>query len=220
MKLFIPVVFAICLLFTATRSSADTMWVFDGATFEDGGSVSGSFTISSDSGQVLSYDFHTSGGSALPLGAEYSSVANTSCFGLNCAVYSGFGNGFTELTFQSQHDPCSGTCVLIDHDLYVTFHTGGFGGGLPDVGIGGSPVTTFLCSDEMPCFAYDGPGDLLHTGGETGEGGTRAFDPAAIIGSFAGPVAPVPEPASILLLLAAGLVGLGATRRRKLPERS
>jgi len=63
MKRFLAV-FGIVLLAAASQASADIIWKFNGVTFSDGGTLSGTFTTSDTFDTLLGYNIVTSGGAS------------------------------------------------------------------------------------------------------------------------------------------------------------
>jgi PEP-CTERM motif len=213
LKRLYPILFTVVLLVAPATSYADTLWTFSSdSIFTDGGLTTGSFTIQAGTGLVTSWDISTSAGSSFA-GALY-----VPCLGGigGCSTLGDYAVATPSYPSPSFCvSPCfevvqigsspSGSLLTIWADVPM----------LPEVVTG--EVVVPLCTLSAPCT--NDTGFPFKTGETFGGGavpfGFREFDPGSLIGTPAGGVSPVPEPTSIILL-ASGLAGLGAWRRRML----
>jgi len=98
MKRFLAVV-GMALLAAAGSASADIIWKFNGVTFSDGGTLSGTFTTNDTLDSLLGFDLLTSGGASV--GFHYTP---------------GTANSLSSLPAILVLEPAS-----LDHILQVTF---------------------------------------------------------------------------------------------------
>lgn len=99
---------AVALVLSSAAQAGTLTWNLSGVTFNDGGTASGSFTVDSSTGNLLSYDIQTTTTSNMN-GYDYDGVSNqlycNNCFAANSFLIVNtvgvYGNPFLQLAFNN-----------------------------------------------------------------------------------------------------------------------